>query len=57
MADTEETQFTVGTRCVCEGYYGTICYIGEVPPTSGKRLFICIILIVHFTMISTLVLT
>lgn len=27
-----------GQRVECCGYYGTICYIGEVPPTKGTWL-------------------
>jgi dynactin complex subunit len=27
-----------GHRVECCGYYGTVCYIGEVPPTKGSWL-------------------
>ena len=26
----------VGDRCTADGHYGTIRFIGEVPPTEGK---------------------
>ena len=27
----------IGKRVICEGFRGVIKYVGEVPPTSGKR--------------------
>jgi len=27
----------VGSRCVCEGCYGTVRYVGEVPPAKGEQ--------------------
>ncbi|XP_064391442.1 tubulin-specific chaperone E-like [Halichondria panicea] len=35
MADSS---VCVGSRCLCDGYYGTIHFIGAVPPTSGVWL-------------------
>ena len=26
----------VNSRCFCDGFYGTVRYIGEVPPSNGK---------------------
>ena len=26
----------MGGRCVCEGYYGTIRFVGELPSTTGN---------------------
>ncbi len=32
------TSVSVGsTRCYYEGYYGTVRFVGPVPPTNGKR--------------------
>lgn len=31
-----EVRVAVGQRCVCDGYYGTVKYLGEVPPSQGK---------------------
>ena len=28
--------YQVGKRFVCEGFTGTILYVGKVPPTEGK---------------------
>ena len=28
----------VGSRCVSEGCYGTVRYVGEVPPAKGEQL-------------------
>ena len=36
MAVSAEHSASVGARCVCDGYYATIRFIGEVPPTKGK---------------------
>ena len=36
MADSGESSASVGARCVCDGFYATIRFIGEVPPTKGK---------------------
>ena len=27
----------VGSRCVSEGCYGTVRYVGEVPPAKGEQ--------------------
>lgn len=26
----------MGSRCVCEGYHGTVRYVGELPSTTGN---------------------
>ena len=35
MTTSAELEFSVGSRCVSEGFYGTIRYVGEVPPSKG----------------------
>ena len=30
--------FTLGDRIECDGYYGTVRFIGQVPPTKGEWL-------------------
>ena len=43
MADPERPVESVtvrleeGSRCVCEGFYGTVRYVGEVPPSKGEQ--------------------
>lgn len=43
MADSERPVESVtvrleeGSRCVCEGFYGTVRYVGEVPPSKGEQ--------------------
>ena len=43
MADPERPVESVtvrleeGSRCVCEGCYGTVRYVGEVPPSKGEQ--------------------
>ena len=43
MADLEQPVESVtvrleeGSRCVCEGCYGTVRYVGEVPPSKGEQ--------------------
>ena len=34
--DIGEVTAAIGQRCVCAGYYGTVKYLGEVPPSQGK---------------------
>ena len=35
-ASGAEEEELVGRRCACEGFYGTIRYVGEVPPSQGS---------------------
>ena len=36
MAEVEAAGVTLGSRCACEGHYGTVRYVGEVPPSKGS---------------------
>lgn len=36
-------EIAVGYRIECDGYLGTVRYIGLVPPTKGKILANCLI--------------
>ena len=41
MADQEPSgnvPLAIGIRCKCEEYYGTIRYIGTVPPSDGMSM-------------------
>ena len=40
MAAADLSEYQVGRRCVCEGYTGTILYVGKVPPTEGEGTLI-----------------
>ena len=50
MADQESSgnvRLAIGIRCKCEGYYGTIKYIGTVPPSEGmSRAYYRLVIIV-----------
>ena len=35
METDDVPEYQVGKRFVCEGYTGTILYVGKVPPTDG----------------------
>ena len=38
MASLSEcSEVAVGRRCYCEGFYGTVRFVGEVPPSKGKE--------------------
>ena len=40
MADPERpltVRLEEGSRCICEGCYGTVRYVGEVPPSKGEQ--------------------
>ena len=38
MTHDDAVQLQVGQRVECSGYYGTVGYVGEVPPTKGTWL-------------------
>ena len=33
---TDPAAFRVGARCVSDDYFGTIRYVGDVPPAEGR---------------------
>lgn len=36
MSDTIPSD-AVGRRILCNGEYGTVLYVGKVPPTTGRK--------------------